>query len=78
VIAALHKPPPVEPTVTIEMSMREAQILRALVGGIDGAYYKSAEAGPTVVAFWKQLAVAADPGSTETFSDLFEGSVRCK
>jgi hypothetical protein len=69
--AAFH----VEPTVTLEMTLGEAEVLRALVGGIEfGTTGRVAQSMRDLFHALKAAGVNPD----ETFSDFFTGKVGTK
>jgi hypothetical protein len=66
-----------DPVVTLEMTESEAEIVRALLGGVISD--SSSDVGASVVGIFETLTeagVGAD--SIETFSDLFVGEVRVR
>lgn len=66
----------VEPTVTIEMTLREAEILRALVGGV--VVENTGAAAKTIRDFFNTLTTAGVCHETDSFSDFFTGTVKTK
>ena len=66
----------VDPVVTIEMTLREAEILRALVGGIEVTI--TGAVGKTIRDLFNALTTAGVCHETATFSDFFVGSVKTK
>jgi hypothetical protein len=69
-------PPPPPDGVNLEMTVREAQIMKALVGGI---LFGGGEVDEFTRAVWRALeAIPEVRASDETFSDLFAGNVRAR
>ena len=66
----------VDPKVVVEMTMREAEILRALLGGID--YKAVSESTRAMKELFDVLAAAGVKPETESFSNFFNGRVETK
>jgi len=70
-------PVPLRPTFKIELAERDAEILRALVGGVNRVHHS--EASTVVTSLYHALTKAGvGHGTSESFSDFFNGAVSCK
>lgn len=65
----------VDPTVTISMTLAEAEVLRALVGGI--GYTATGRVSQSMRDLFHALQ-SAGVNPDETFTDFFKGSVETK
>ena len=79
--AMIVQPPPTERYVELTMTERQAQILMALVGGIEAFSWAEPmhpETTEMVKGVWEALTCAGISAFPQTFSDFFTGRVACK